>query len=371
MKKRGLIPTGVLVRNVKAEGLASVSNGGTLKMRRASENEPEDEQTLKRIKEEANGESDATKEVDGESEEEKNITEEDDVVIQLPQGTELTNLAGIDIPSGDIGNALQLLEFCETFGEVLELQNGQPEILLRELTRANAQNEPLIQFHIKLLSIIDDDMGEKYPGELWLEGFKDCIAESDCPSKESLLELFKLQPHGYDELNFTKRLRLLNFLCDEALDTVKLRSWLEERNVEEKKKMKEKVNANREKEKNIKKKVQDEVAKAILSRDGVPLSVTEKLDLVTKIRAETAITVAKSLEMRDVPHESHVLRSEPVLMDKNGCKLWKLKSQIDNIGILLQDSCYGDTVTCDKWFAYSDQEKTLVDELVTNSRKSR
>ncbi|PWA72824.1 zinc-finger domain of monoamine-oxidase A repressor R1 [Artemisia annua] len=384
MKKRGLIPTGVLVRNVKVEGLASVSNGDSLKKRRASENETEDEPTLKRIKEEANGESnatneeangesDATKEFDGESEEEKNITKEDDVAIQLPQGTELTNLTGIDLPSGDIGNALQLLEFCETFGEVLELQNGQPEILLRELTRANAQNdsEPLILFHIKLLSIIDDDMVEKYPGKLWLEGFKECIAESDCPSKKSLLELFKLQPHGSDELNFTKRLRLLNFLCDEALGTVKLRSWLEERNVEEKKKMKEKVIANREKEKNIKKKVQDEVARAILSHDGVPLSVTERLDLASKIRAETAITVAKSLEMRDVPHGSHVLRSEPVLMDKNGCKLWKLKSQVDNIGILLQDSCYGDTVTCDKWFAYSDQEKTLVDEFVTNSRKSR
>ena len=52
------------------------------------------------------------------SQEEKNITKEDDVAIQLPQGTELTNLAGIDMPSGDIGNALQLLEFCETFGEV-------------------------------------------------------------------------------------------------------------------------------------------------------------------------------------------------------------------------------------------------------------
>ena len=40
------------------------------------------------------------------------------------------------------------------------------------------------------------------------------------------------------------------------------------------------------------------MAKAILSRDGVPLSVTENLDLVSKIRAETAINVAKSLEMR-------------------------------------------------------------------------
>nr|GEV20219.1 zinc-finger domain of monoamine-oxidase A repressor R1 [Tanacetum cinerariifolium] len=375
MKKRGLLPTGVLVRTVKGQELASVSNGGTLKQRRASEKETEDEPTQKRIKEEADGESEATKEVDGESEEEKKLTEDDDVAIQLPQGTELTNLAGIDIPSGDTGNALQLLEFCETFGEVLELQKGQPEIILRELTSVSAQNgsEPLIiQFHVQLLSLIDEDMVKKYPGELWVEGFKECIAESDCPSKESLLELFKLQPHGYDKLNFSKRLRLLNFLCDEALGTVNMRSWLDDRNEEEKKKMREKVIANREKEKNLKKKVQDEVAKAILSRDGVPLSIAKQIDLVTKIKAETAITVAKSLEMRDVPHESHVLSLEPVLTDKNGCKLWKLKSQIDKIGVLVQDSCYGDTVTCEeKWFAYSDQEKTLVDEYVTSSRKSR
>ena len=38
--------------------------------------------------------------------------------IHLPKGTELINLAGVDMPSEDIGHALQLLEFCETFGEV-------------------------------------------------------------------------------------------------------------------------------------------------------------------------------------------------------------------------------------------------------------
>lgn len=48
----------------------------------------------------------------------------------------------------------------------------------------------------------------------------------------------------------------------------------------------------------MKKKVQDEVAKAILSRNGIPLSISEQIDLVSKIKAETAQTLANSLEMR-------------------------------------------------------------------------
>lgn len=40
------------------------------------------------------------------------------VEVPLPQGIELTNLANIDMPAEDIGHALQLLEFCEAFGQV-------------------------------------------------------------------------------------------------------------------------------------------------------------------------------------------------------------------------------------------------------------
>ncbi|KAD1443143.1 hypothetical protein E3N88_42814 [Mikania micrantha] len=250
----------------------------------------------------------------------EDTTEDQNVELQLPPGTELANLVGIDMPLGDIGHALQLLEFCETL--------------------------------------------ERYSETSWIEAFKECIFDTQYPSKELFLELFNSQPNGYDELNFSKKLRLLNFLCDEALGTVKLRLWIEERNVEEKKKAKERLMANRDKEKNIKKKVQDEVAKAILSQNGFPLTISEQKDLVSKVKAETAQTLANSLEMREVlHHESYVVRSEPILLDINGCKLWKLRCLYDKIGILLQDSCYGDVITSDeKWFAYNDQEKALVKE---------
>ncbi|GFY86808.1 zinc-finger domain of monoamine-oxidase A repressor R1 protein [Actinidia rufa] len=40
-----------------------------------------------------------------------------DTSIPLPQGTELTTVAGIDLPLDDVGHALQFLEFCAAFEE--------------------------------------------------------------------------------------------------------------------------------------------------------------------------------------------------------------------------------------------------------------
>lgn len=39
-------------------------------------------------------------------------------VSSLPTGSELVTIAGVDLPKEDAGNALQLLEFCYTFGKV-------------------------------------------------------------------------------------------------------------------------------------------------------------------------------------------------------------------------------------------------------------
>ncbi|KAL8216086.1 hypothetical protein R6Q57_022923 [Mikania cordata] len=383
MKKRGCGPTGVLIHTAKKNGYASVSNllnmkgssgtkvvnCGAKKKRTASDKETGDELARKLMKD-GGGCFQFCKE---ETNTIEDTSEDQNVELQLPQGTELANLVGIDLPLGDIGHALQLLEFCETFGEVLQLKRKEFVFLLTELTCANGlktHESVIVQFHIRLISLIEQDLGKKYSENSWIEAFKECIFDTQYPSKELLLELFNMQPNGYDELNFSKKLRLLNFLCDEALGTVKLRLWIEERNVEEKKKAKERLMANRDKKKNIKKKVQDEVAKAILSRNGFPLTISEQKDLVSKVKAETAQTLANSLEMREVSHrESYVVRSEPILSDINGCKLWKLRCLHDKIGILLQDSCYGDVITSDeKWFSYNDQEKALVNEYISNSR---
>lgn len=36
----------------------------------------------------------------------------------LPQGAQLTNVAELELPADDVGNALQFIDFCCTFGEV-------------------------------------------------------------------------------------------------------------------------------------------------------------------------------------------------------------------------------------------------------------
>ncbi|XP_076893890.1 uncharacterized protein LOC143546018 [Bidens hawaiensis] len=366
MKKKGCIPTGMLAHIAIQNGYKSVSNllnmegaavtevkYGAHKKRSADDEETGDEPETKLMKEDGERES---------CQEEKSTvedtSEDHDVELQLPPGTELTNLAGIDLPPGDIGHALQLLEFCEAFGEVLQLKAGESEILLSELASENAhktQESLIVQFHTRLLSLIEENLGKRYSENSWVEAFKECISESQYPSKDSLLECFNLQPNGYDECK-VKQLRL----------------WIEEKNVEEKKAAKERLIANREKEKDIKKKVHDEVVKAIVSRNGIQLSISEHNDIISKLKAESAQVLANSMEMRDVPRESYVVRSQPVLLDKNGCKLWKLRSHYEKLGMLLQDSCYEDVATSDeKWFAYNDQEKALVDEYISNSRNTR
>ena len=37
--------------------------------------------------------------------------------IVLPEGTDLSSVAGIDVPAEDVRNALEFLEFCYVFGE--------------------------------------------------------------------------------------------------------------------------------------------------------------------------------------------------------------------------------------------------------------
>jgi hypothetical protein len=39
--------------------------------------------------------------------------------VELPTGTPVTNILGTDLEADDVGAAIQFLEFCRTFGEVL------------------------------------------------------------------------------------------------------------------------------------------------------------------------------------------------------------------------------------------------------------
>ncbi|KAK6913483.1 Zinc-finger domain of monoamine-oxidase A repressor R1, partial [Dillenia turbinata] len=231
--------------------------------------------------------------------------------IQLPQGAELTNVAGVDVPTEDVGHALQFLEFCATFGKVLDVKRGEPGSVLRDLfccrsTRSGKCSSNL-QFQIKLLKVIlglDED--EEFTsstttsgGNAWLEALKECVSESQSILKDLPEDCFDNEDR-YNRLDSSKKLKVLTFLCDETLGTGKLRNWIAEQNdvfAEEKKQARGKLAA-KEKEKHVKRKMQDEIARAILAKNGDPLTISEHEAIILEIKNEAANAHAEVLEAR-------------------------------------------------------------------------
>ncbi|KAK3033855.1 hypothetical protein RJ639_034273 [Escallonia herrerae] len=239
-----------------------------------------------------------------------NFESKDLVANPIAQGTELTAVAGIDLPLEDVGNALQFLEFCAAFGK--------------------------------------------------------CSVDSlpfDCLDR---------RVGGYDTLDFSMRLRLLNFLCDEILGTEKLRNWIDEQDskaAEKAKEAKEKVIAAKDKEKHLRLKRLDEVAKAIIAKNGAPLSIQEHEAIVSQIQSEAAQAHNEMLELKGmIPKKkrSDAVRTEPVLLDTNAHAYWRLNSYSDGIDILLQDlgtDCRGGSG--EKWFAYDHEQKEFIEKHIS------
>ncbi|KAF8389793.1 hypothetical protein HHK36_024312 [Tetracentron sinense] len=257
----------------------------------------------------------------------KTQNKDSDADFLLPQGDALTTIAGIDLPAEDVGHAMQFLEFCAAFGEVLDMKKGQPESVLRELMHGRScrrgHDSVTVRFHIQLLSLIQKDSRQmynylpKYPllqrtscGSSWLQALGKCISKSRWALKELPSDCLGRVGDEYNNLDSSKRLRLLNFLCDEALGTVDLRSWIDEQTskfVEGKKEAKQKVLSTKDNEKRMKYKLQDEVTKAILLKNGAPLSISEHEVLVSKIKTEAALVHAEMLEAQDIVPKSTFL----------------------------------------------------------------
>ncbi|KAK6261297.1 hypothetical protein QUC31_007113 [Theobroma cacao] len=323
-----------------------------------------------------------------------------DAEILLPQGISLNSIAAIDLPVEDIGHALQFLEFCEAFGKVLNMRKGQSQLLLRELVTGKSKrrhsHSSIVQFHIQLLSVMLKDSVKEYPWlnqnlseNSWLQVLREYISDSRYSLKQQLLDCLDLCGDGYERLDSSKKLRLLNFLCDEALGTIDFRSWIDEeysKFVEKEKKAKEELLARREKERNLekemKRKLQDEIAKAILMKNGAPLTISENEDLVSKIKLEVAQTLevahtlASALEMSEMVLEddwrSDAVRSEPIFWDGRGHKFqkfWRLRGYSGETDILLQDIEGRDLVTAkERWYTYSTEQKAIVDNYISSFR---
>nr|XP_048328618.1 uncharacterized protein LOC107416538 isoform X2 [Ziziphus jujuba var. spinosa] len=308
-----------------------------------------------------------------------------DIDLPLPQGTILTTVVGIELPPEDVGHALQFLEFFATFGKVFDVKKGQAEAVLRELIRGRSgrggQYSTIVRIHTQLLSLIQEDVREESVSSSgknsWVPILEKCISESKCLPKELSSLCFGRDGKGYDGLSFSKKLRILNFLCDDALCTVKLRSWIDEQNatfVDRAKEAKEKVGAAKSKEKVIKQKLQDEVAKAIIENSGAPLSISEHEAVVSKIKIDAARAHAEILEaMGAVPKKSQrsdAVRTEPNLLDAEGRVFWKLKCFTSEPDILLQDMGSWDADgEVDKWFVYGSEQKESIEKYIRQAGK--
>ncbi|WOL01149.1 hypothetical protein Cni_G09863 [Canna indica] len=291
----------------------------------------------------------------------------------IPQGTPLTEVAGSEWTAEEVGAALQFLEFCNSFSEVLDVKKGEAECVLRELTRGRVGSRGIyssvVKFHIKLLSFISKDTDDENNGEQWFESLSKYINESDCVLKMPL-DCLKMGTLLYDSLDLSDKLRLLNFLCDLTLGTEELRSWIEKENdkyIERNKEAKEIIIAAKKKGNDLKKKLKDDVARAMLSLKDGPLSVVEHEKLVSRIKAETEKAHAEMLEITgQLPKNTDnirrdAVRTEPMFLE-GGRIYWKLAGFYDNSKIILQDVGNSNSgILEDQWFAYDEEEEKAID----------
>ncbi|XP_058778895.1 uncharacterized protein LOC131652920 isoform X2 [Vicia villosa] len=309
--------------------------------------------------------------------------------IPLPLGTEMTKILDIEFALEDVGNALQFLEFCRVFGKALDVKKGEAGAILRTLIRKRnlrcGQNTLVVEFQIKLLTLIASESDIESSSltasngkHSWLKVLKDLITESNLGLKEFPLDWLNKGISGYNDLDLCKKLIILNFICDEALCTKKLRSYIDDQNAilaEEKKASRSKVAEAREKERCLKQKLQDEMAKAIIS-NGATFSISEYDALLTRIKGEAAKAHTELLEVKGtIPKGNQycdAVRIEPEYFDNTGKTFWKLRSCNDEYAFLLQDIKVegGDSAVQvdEKWFVYGDEQKDKVNKYISSRR---
>ncbi|KAM0924150.1 hypothetical protein ACQ4PT_005124 [Festuca glaucescens] len=290
--------------------------------------------------------------------------------VELPRGTPVTNILGTELEANNVGSAIQFLEFCRTFGEVLQIREGQPEKVLQVITgqgRRKLREGSLVvsDFHISLLSVIQEDRGENpsdYSSDrdAWMDEIGNYISESTLISKEFPLGSLDQGELEYKSLSPSLKLHVLNLLCDETLSTSKLRNWIIEQNenaTERKIAAKEKIRAAKEKEKELKEKLKNEMAKSMFLRKGAEIN-----SLIAQIKElnedkEAAVDEEKL---------GGLIRAKPVRKDK-GEAYWKLDGYYEKTAIMRQE--FDTTASNDKWFMFSEEEEKVIgDHLAPRSQ---
>ncbi|KAK7364822.1 hypothetical protein VNO80_13565 [Phaseolus coccineus] len=402
-KKRGEQPTGPLYRNAKESGFKSVAE--MLAVKKASEasglNKVNDTGELEvhlsgeSGKENCTNTNDATKVCNKEYDEGDNV----DAVFQgesktieeeflLPPGIELKEIFGIELPPKDVGNALQLLEFCKVFGKALDIKEGEAEAMLEELVckqNMHGQNSLVNEFHFRVLALILNNSGNESSSlptrdesNSWLKYLEDLIIKSYHILNDFPLDWFQEGISGYHNLDLSKKLKLMTFLCDEALNTEKLRSYIYEENskhVKEVKEAKHKVAATKEKVKFLEQKLRSEKAKVVPSTVS-PFSMEEHEALLSKIKIEVDEAQTEMLELKCTTQKAKLgcdaLRIKPEFVDNNGKTFWNFRGCSSEGAVLLQEIKIQDEIAKtpeENWYVYGCDKKEEVDKYISTRAK--
>ncbi|XP_057824788.1 uncharacterized protein LOC131036819 [Cryptomeria japonica] len=343
------------------------------------------------------------------------IPKEENVPIISPQGKLMSSVAGIELSAGDVGQALQFLEFCSAFEQVLDLKKGLPESILRELTRGRVSQRgmysSIVQFHVKLLSLIGEDMGEECEishsgsgGNSWVQALRRLVTKKSSLLKEdaqpmscnsSSDEQQRLRQEicqfdsfanaslrggveGYEMLDLSRKLRLLNILCDESLNTRCLRDWIDSANSrfnEYKKEHQEELMAVKEKAKEARQRMKDEMARVLLSsKEGSTLTINEHDELISRVKLEAEKARAAKQDALEATSRMKrprcdAIRTQPIALDENGRAYWRLKGESDRSVCLLQDvSSWESLIGHDQWFLYNEEEENILVKYISWTR---
>ncbi|XP_027925194.1 uncharacterized protein LOC114182508 [Vigna unguiculata] len=132
-----------------------------------------------------------------------------------------------EVRNEEKGNANDDTRACSKVSEketkALDLKNGEAEAMLRELIRKQnlrrGQNNLVVQFQIRVLTLIFNDSENECPSltasngsNSWLKASKDLIAESDHIIKDFPLDWLEEGASRYHNLDLSRKLRKLTLL---------------------------------------------------------------------------------------------------------------------------------------------------------------
>ncbi|CAA7055552.1 unnamed protein product [Microthlaspi erraticum] len=270
--------------------------------------------------------------------------------VKLPQGIESVTIFGIEFPSQDVGSVLQFLEFSSAFAKGLNLRERQAESVIRETFAGRSNRSPqhstVTQTMIQLLTVIREDRGETLDclsasDDSWFMALGECLAKSDIKLDDFPPEMFQEGIDAYENLDASKRINLLNFLCGEVLDTKLLRNII-------KKESKENVKAAKEKNKQVDQKLKDPLA------------------IVSSMSDESEKAFQELQEAIEIKKGDPTLRTSPVVgPDEDGLTLWKLNSYTEEPKYLLQVvGSSSESSPHGKWFSFTSQQKPEIEKYI-------